>query len=66
MTHDQTPKKICEPGPNQYECAVCGGLFDKVRSDEEADKEYAELFAAYADEPREVVCDACFKKIGFI
>lgn len=54
-----------KPGPNQYECAACGGIFDKERPDEEADKEYEELFPAHADEPREVVCDDCFKKMGF-
>jgi hypothetical protein len=53
------------PGPNQYECAACGGIFDKVGSDEDADKEYAGLFPTHSDEPRAVVCDDCFKKMGF-
>ena len=57
---------VAKPGPNQYECAACGGIFDKGRPDEEAVREYVELFPTHVDEPREVVCDDCFKKMGFV
>lgn len=51
------------PGPNQYECAMCGGIFNKSQTDEEADEECVKFFPGN-DEPREVVCDDCFKKMG--
>ena len=49
---------------NEYQCALCGGIFQKVWSDDEANAEYAELFPDQQDEPMEVVCENCFKIMG--
>jgi hypothetical protein len=54
-----------KPGPGQYKCAACGGVFDKGWSDEEAAAELAEKFAGHQQEDCDVVCDDCFKKMGF-
>jgi DNA-directed RNA polymerase subunit RPC12/RpoP len=48
---------------NQYKCAVCGGVFDKVWSDEEAMEEYHKEFPGVPDEDREIVCDDCWNEI---
>lgn len=48
-----------------YICACCGGEFEKAWSDEEAMAESKECFpSAHArQEPMEIVCDDCFKKM---
>lgn len=50
--------------PNEYHCAHCGGVFTKGWSDEEAEAEYATTFSTdpHFHEPREVVCDDCYKE----
>jgi len=48
------------PGPGQYQCAHCGGVFNKGRSDEVA---LAEAEARMPDVPRKewvMVCDNCY------
>lgn len=57
---------IDEPGPNQYRCSACGGVFDKQRSDEDA---LADAEAVFGEElyagglPPEVVCEDCYRQI---
>lgn len=51
-------------GPDEYQCAVCDGIFAKCRPDEEAAKEYAARSPDTQDEPRAVVCDDCFRNIA--
>ncbi len=52
---------------DHYRCGGCGGVFPYAWSDEEARTEADELFAAEiaAGMPMAVVCDACFKAMGF-
>lgn len=43
-----------------FRCAVCGNVYEKAWSDEEAMKESRELWGEIPEEEREVVCDDCF------
>jgi hypothetical protein len=52
-------------GPNQYRCDACGGVFDKGWTEEEALAELAEVFLGFDKEECAVVCDDCYKKMGF-
>lgn len=58
---------MSEPKPkqDQYQCAACGGIFDKVRnedwSDEKAAAERDELFQGETE--FDIVCDTCFNKM---
>lgn len=54
-----------KPGPNQYKCDACGGVFDKGWTDEKAAAELGEKFPGFTQEDCDVVCDDCFKKMGF-
>lgn len=47
---------------NEYQCALCKGVFTKGWSEEEARAEYEELFAELPG-PVEQVCDDCFQQI---
>jgi len=51
-----------EPGPNQYRCEWCNGIFDKGWSDEEAMAEKERDFEAVPMEACAVVCDDCYQK----
>jgi hypothetical protein len=46
-----------------YECAVCGGMFEKGRTDEEAMNEQKMVFPGVPLCDCELVCDDCFKKV---
>jgi len=47
-----------------FECARCGGVFPKGRSDEEAEAEMNELFGdEMTTDECDVICDDCFKII---
>lgn len=46
---------------NQYQCENCGGIFEKVRSDEEAQAEAEQEFPGETD--LAIVCDECYKEI---
>ncbi len=46
--------------PDTYDCALCGGTFNKGRSDEEAMAEKAALFPGVPAEECDLVCDDCF------
>jgi DNA-directed RNA polymerase subunit RPC12/RpoP len=47
-----------------YKCSVCGGTFEKMRSDDEALQETKELFGDFPMEELAIVCDVCFKAMG--
>lgn len=49
----------------QYQCAVCGGVFNKTWSDDEAAAELSETFPGYASDDCGIVCDDCYKAMGF-
>ena len=44
---------------NEYECAMCHGVFGKGQSDEEAEKERKEN--GLENIPCDLVCDDCYK-----
>lgn len=44
-----------------YKCAICGGEYDKVISDEEAQAEFERDFPGDA-EPQIVLCDPCYEE----
>lgn len=49
---------------NEYKCAMCGGVFGKTWTDEEALVETEEYFGkGWKQEYLDVVCDDCFNKI---
>lgn len=49
---------------DEYRCAVCGGVFTKGWSDEEAKAEAATLFQQQPEtHDMAVVCDDCFKQM---
>lgn len=50
---------------NTYKCAVCQGTFEKGWSEEEALEELKENFNMPVEEC-DVVCDDCYRKMGFI
>jgi hypothetical protein len=52
-------------GLNQYQCSACGGVFDKGWSDSEAIAELQETFPGKAVDECALVCDDCFKAMGF-
>ena len=49
-----------------YTCEECGGTFDSIRSDEEAEREAENLWGvkdAASNPGMAIVCDECFKAI---
>lgn len=55
-----------EPGPDQFKCSACGGVFDKTRSDEEAMADAEQVFGEELHAgglPPAVVCDDCYRAI---
>jgi len=49
--------------PNEFECFLCKGIFEKDWSDEEALKELKSVFDKPVEEC-ELVCDDCYRMIG--
>jgi len=52
---------------NEYKCAMCGNVYKKGWTDEEAKKEAEEIFGKNPDDwktEQEVICDDCFNKIN--
>lgn len=52
--------------PTEYTCDLCGGVFEKARSDDEAEGEALQVFGvpnASTDPGMAVVCDDCFEII---
>jgi len=45
---------------------MCRNVYEKGWSDEEADAEYVSTFTeAEREDERELVCDDCYKRMGF-
>lgn len=51
--------------PGEYECAACHGVFSKGWPEKEAAAEFAERFEGCNQGDAAVVCDDCYKKMGF-
>ena len=49
--------------PNQYQCAQCGGIFEKGWTDEEAKSEAEQKFPSIKPDEMEMVCDPCYKEL---
>ena len=52
---------------NEYKCAMCGNVYKKSWTDEEAKEEAKEIFGKHPDDWKDeqaVICDDCFKKIN--
>ena len=48
---------------NEYQCAKCGNIYEKGRSDVDAMEESVNKFGVQTLTPMEVVCDDCFKEM---
>lgn len=48
-----------------YICSVCGGEFEADWSEEEAEQELKENFPGLSKNDCDLVCDDCYKKLGF-
>lgn len=48
-----------------YRCAACGEEYEKGWTDEEAAAEAETLFTAEERQDMAVVCDDCWRKMGF-
>lgn len=49
---------------NEYRCAVCGNIYEKGLTEEEAVAQFKEEFGEnYQPEDCELVCDDCYNKI---
>lgn len=49
--------------PNEFRCAICGGVFTKGWTDEEALAEMNRDFPDFVAEQCDVVCDECYRDI---
>jgi hypothetical protein len=48
---------------SQFTCASCGGVFEKGRTDAEAQAEYrANMPEVPPDEPTDLLCDPCYQR----
>jgi hypothetical protein len=47
---------------NEYKCAMCGGVFEKGWSDEEAKDELSGVFPGIDTSDCDLVCDDCYRK----
>lgn len=50
---------------NQFTCALCHDTFDKGWSEEESQAELAETFPGFKPDECDLVCDDCYKLMGF-
>ena len=50
---------------NEYRCAVCGGVYLKGWSDSEAEDELSDVFPGISKDECDLVCDDCYKAMGF-
>jgi rubredoxin len=49
---------------NEYRCAVCGMVYEKGQTDEEAEEELHNTFGADVEpEDCDIVCDDCYIKL---
>ena len=63
--NELAPSAEDEVGPNQYRCDCCGMIYEKGWTDEEAAAETKEVFGVEHGDDDAVVCDTCFKMMGF-
>ena len=49
--------------PKTFQCALCGGMFEKGKSDEEAMRESEEHFGKVPKEELAIVCDDCWNRV---
>jgi NAD-dependent SIR2 family protein deacetylase len=49
--------------PDEYRCAMCGGVFKKGQTDEEAMKECDDNFGKLNPEHLAVICDDCYQDV---
>ncbi len=61
MSHDQPTVS----GPNQYRCAACGGIFHNDWSAKNAEAELSVKFPDFTPDDCDIVCDDCYKAMGF-
>ncbi len=47
----------------KYKCAMCGGVFEKTVTEDEARTELKEFFGDVPVEDCDIVCDDCWEKI---
>jgi len=59
---NQTKGGKREVKENEYQCAICKGVFEKGWSDEEAENEVKEIWGEIPQEERAVICDDCFNR----
>lgn len=50
--------------PNEYQCAMCHGVFEYGWSDDLATKELHQNFGAFDKEDCVLICDDCYQKTG--
>ena len=50
---------------NEFKCELCGNVYDKGWSDEEAKQEYFDNFDDTNIDDCGMVCDDCYNKIRF-
>ena len=62
---DQGVKEMKKLKSNEYRCAVCKGVYEKGWSDEEAIEELGGNFPGIDIDDCGVVCDDCYKEMGF-
>lgn len=48
--------------PNEYRCDHCGGVYEKIWSDEEAMAESKENFGDIPADDLAIICDDCYNK----
>lgn len=51
------------PGPNQYRCDICGGIFDKAWTNDDAEAELRRNFPGLKPGDCGITCDNCFDAI---
>lgn len=47
---------------NTFECAICGGVFGKAWTDEEAQEEHNKSWPQFDLDECALICDVCFNK----
>lgn len=47
---------------NEYKCAMCQNIYEKGRTDEEAEKEAKDIWGKIQIKECEVICDDCFNR----
>lgn len=45
---------------NEFKCAICHGVFEKLLSDEEAEQQLNKEFPGFTSDECDYVCDDCY------